>query len=889
MMLALIYFNHAAMFDFFFKKRTAAKAAELTQLHLEQKEQAETAIAAAKFAHKQSEKEAQLHQAKQFSGQEDAALAFILQSDFADARFQAVQHIHSQAALEQVSQAMRNSDRRVSKFAQEKLALIQKAQKMTELAAACAQRGAELLAHPIVLVNQLTEWDKERLALGEYGATLLNIKTELDARLDAQLELQRQALQISSALRSLVDTNSSVQPIELEQAQLIDLEQQWQQIQTNPLLVSLPKNYSVQLEQNLTQAKSHLQNKATVARVLHERNEALLAWETDAELALELVCAKWKTWTIAAANLSPDQLQLVEQQEADYATLVAKLATTNVIANAKMSHAKKSESVPADKQNTDETILKTAIDHQATIAALEQALEEGSLQQALDLDKSLRAASNPIKGELANRLVGLRAELMRLLDWAKWGGNVSREELIKVAEGLVNSELAAPELAKQVGGLRARWKELDRTSGSAPRAIWERFDQACNCAYEVADAFFKEQAQIRQANLAIAQAQLIALDGAIVAANEQTSNATPDWKALQSLVAQAKIEWRKIGAVDRKHKSRLESEFTEKLAVLERPLIEARQAALQVREQLIASVADLVASDRDAADKVQQAQQRWQQEALALPLERKDEQRLWKQFRAACDAIFEQRKANMDSQKQRRQQQANEKQACCEKLEQLLIENPSASSAQINAVLRTAKQEWRELSAQNRGMETRFDAAVSALEQQLSELDKVAKQAQLELLHAKIAICQQVESAIDLLEVSESQIAAWEADWEEKNQAGGKLIGSSAQLNKAVQKRFSNALAALKNGRDSTKVDRASVGVQLDELLLKLEILAGLPSPTELTQQRLQMQVKGLQSALKNRENADSFDDHLTALCALPVQFNEQQRQRVQQILLSSN
>ena len=107
---------------------------------------------------------------------------------------------------------------------------------------------------------------------------------------------------------------------------------------------------------------------------------------------------------------------------------------------------------------------------------------------------------------LSGRLAHARDELKRLSDWARWGGNVSREELIKAVEHLGTQNLAMGELAKKVGSMRDRWKSLDTLSGSAPKSLWERFDAACSATYAPAAAHFKHLADERHTNAAKAEA-----------------------------------------------------------------------------------------------------------------------------------------------------------------------------------------------------------------------------------------------------------------------------------------------------------------------------------------------------------------------------------------------
>ena len=132
MMPALFAHYYFAMFDFLFKKRPASSAVS---------PEVKPTPARQALDAKQPEREAALARALSFSGQEASALAFLLTSEFADARLQALQHIHEEALLGQVVQAMRNIDRRVQRQAQEKLLSLKNLQRRQQATLDCRQRG----------------------------------------------------------------------------------------------------------------------------------------------------------------------------------------------------------------------------------------------------------------------------------------------------------------------------------------------------------------------------------------------------------------------------------------------------------------------------------------------------------------------------------------------------------------------------------------------------------------------------------------------------------------------------------------------------------------------------------------------------------------------------
>ncbi len=808
------------MFDFFFKKRPSATPSNIPG----KTPQPDDEIAektAEKAARKLIEKQTELEKAESFSDQEEAALVFLLQSNYADARLKAVKHIHSYDALLQVSKAMRDTDRRVSKLAHEKLTVLLYQQKMHLAVQDCLQQGQQLLQQPHLMINQVSLWDKERLSLGEYGAPLQQVKSDLGRRLQEQIDLQRAVMQLAEELHLLV---ASTQPVDQLHEKLVECEQQQQRILSSAVIASLPKNQLAQLDQEFDRAKSHLQKMTESSQVATQAAEEIQPQSEPVVQSAPVV-------PVLVLPIEPEQ-QRIRQQP--------------------------------------------AIDLQAVLNSLEQALAAGSLQQALDIDKTLRSADITPRGEMSQRLQALRGELSRLLDWAKWGGNVSREELIKVADSLQSKELAPSEIAKQVGGLRARWKELDRTSGVATKSLWERFDEACSRAYSIADSYFKQQAQLRLENFQLAQSQLAAMDVAIV----ESQNQLIDSKTYLARVNKIRLDWRKLGAIDRKLKTKLDAEFEQKFSLLNQPLVAAREAATLVRQRLIQSVAEINASERDAVDKVKLAQQHWQQAALTTLLDRKDEQKLWNQFRSVCDAIFAQRKTNIDQQKQQKEQSIAAKLQYCERLEAMM----GNASADISLALRSAQHEWRELSQQVRGLDARFEQAVANLEKRQTELLVLDKQAGLVTLRAKIKLCQRLEAAAHSVHSNGLELAAaLQKEWEALAEVHSILLTTA--LSKLLMQRFGNALVALKNQQLPDPKSAMENLAQFEERLLRLELMRGLSSPVELSQQRMQLQVKDLQSALRHRDAAENYLSNLWALCTLPVVLTAQHEQRFQLIL----
>jgi hypothetical protein len=530
------------------------------------------------------------------------------------------------------------------------------------------------------------------------------------------------------------------------------------------------------------------------------------------------------------------------------------------------------KAAPAASRGADQHFLET-------LDAMEAALGQGSLGTAADLDKGLKESRDKgmrLTGAQADRLAHARSELKRLSDWARWGGNVSREELIKSVEALPAQQLPMSELAKKVGSMRDRWKALDGISGAAPKSLWERFDAACTAAYAPAAAHFKHLADERHANAARGQALL---DEARAEASRMAEGQA-DWKHVAGTVQRLRTAWSHLGAIDRKDKKRLDHEFTDVLATLQAPLGEQRKSERGSREELIDEVAALDPHDRHVVDALREIQQRWQEHARALPLERKDEQALWQRFRAACDAVFASRKESAHAADAERRAHEAAKEAICARLEAAA---PGATPASAGKLLREAAAEWHAAGAVPRAhearVEKRYHDAVAMVQHHADTARRAAGIAQASALRDRMRLVQELEAA-----VADPAVDAAANDWQARWEA---LPAAGADIDPVLRARFGAALGAI-TGPDSVAYARLLEQNQprLLHELLRLEIIAGVDSGAEFARERLKLQVEVLQSSLKSGHKPATTAAELRQLCALPALTDARTASRIEHLLM---
>ncbi|MDY0976616.1 DUF349 domain-containing protein [Massilia sp. CFBP9012] len=812
----------------------------------------------------------QAERLKALGADEAAAVDFILQSEFSELRLAAAELVHGRDHLERVHTAMRNVDRRVAKLMQARLDAIRHHESELRRGDEALAQARSLLNDSLLTPNHVAELDRKWSVIRapELVADFDTVRAELGRRLESQVALQRAMIDRLAVLRALDAGGLDAAALA---ARLAGLQQEQEAALVDPGHASLPRALVAEF------ATEHARLTASLATIeqdqaaLAAREAALAAWQAQApaELKQETLRREWQRLPALPANAAGGALQ--ERFDALLASLPQEVRPAKP---APVVREGAKESARQAARGADQSFLDS-------MDALEAALQQGSLGTAAELDKALKEAKDKgmrLSAPQADRLAHLRAELKRLSDWARWGGNVSREELIKTVESLPTQGLAMAELAKKVGSMRDRWKALDSLSGPAPRSLWERFDAACSAAYAPAAAHFRQLADERHTNAARGQALVEEAQSEI----GRLQSGEADWKHVSGTVQRLRTAWSHLGAVDRKEKKRLDGLFADALTTLQRPLEDQRKVEIAVREQLIEEVHKLDPHERHAVDMLRELQARWQEHARALPLERKAEQALWQRFRGACDTLFAARKEHAHAADSERRAHETAKEAVCERLEAAA---PDALPANVGKLLREAAAEWQAIGPVPRAHEARIDkryhAAVARVQQHADAARRAQDTALAGAVRDKLRLVQSLEMALASPD-AQAQASDWRGRWDA-------MLALDGGYEPILHARFDAALAAL----EASDGERAAYVRQMEDNharllndLLRLEIAAGIDSGPEFARERLRLQVEVLQSSLKSGQKPGAQSAELRALLALPALLDVRTETRIEHLLL---
>ncbi len=278
------------------------------------------------------------------------------------------------------------------------------------------------------------------------------------------------------------------------------------------------------------------------------------------------------------------------------------------------------------------------------LKALESEMEQGhgkaSANAATALRNALKDQGKLIDDALENQAHGALAAAGEMEGWQRWRADQLRQELVTKAEGLLQrppgQAIGGRKMQETLRGLREQWKQTDQ-GGVPNHAMWKRFDEACNEAHKVVEAWIEKV----KADSAEHRAQRLALiDEVKTWALANTTALDDDWRGFSRILHQFGDRWRDGGHVGEKMFAELLPLWQAAITQAAAPLEAMQQASLLRRQAMIEEATQLGAATMLRVDAVKVLQLRWQAEAQTIPMDRKHEQKLWDAFRKPIDEAF---------------------------------------------------------------------------------------------------------------------------------------------------------------------------------------------------------------------------------------------------------
>ena len=222
--------------------------------------------------------------------------------------------------------------------------------------------------------------------------------------------------------------------------------------------------------------------------------------------------------------------------------------------------------------------------------------------------------------------------------------NLDQKTVIcEIIEGIDYSELttfaAWDNKTQEVIALQSKWKTIGYAPQKMNVKIFERFRKACDEFFHKKSEFFKQLKENMNENLEKKRA---------LCEKAEALKDSTDWKATAEVLAKLQKEWKTIGPVAKKHSDAIWKRFitacdyffeqknkaTSSQRSLEQENLEKKKAIL---EKLAAIGED--ADAEEAAQQVRDLMKEWNGIGY-VPI--KDKDKIYKQYRALVDKLFEQ-------------------------------------------------------------------------------------------------------------------------------------------------------------------------------------------------------------------------------------------------------
>jgi len=305
----------------------------------------------------------------------------------------------------------------------------------------------------------------------------------------------------------------------------------------------------------------------------------------------------------------------------------------------------------APKAKIDPAVLKemrekSAAAVQAALAKLEHEVTEGhgksTPKVAAELRQALKENIRNIDSKLEAAAHAALTAAGELEGWQRWRADQIREELVAKAEALAAKPLGGRKQQESLRALREQWKTSDQ-GGIPNHALWKRFDDACNEAHKVVEAWLEK---LKEQNETVKAERKLLIDEVLAWAEANKGNT--DWKHhIRSLNGFVE-KWREAGHLGEKAFAEIQPVWKAAMETADAPLTAARAESISRRKAMIEEANVLGAEPQLRIDAVKSLQQRWQHEAQAVPIERKQEQKMWDAFRKPIDDAFQRKTAERE-------------------------------------------------------------------------------------------------------------------------------------------------------------------------------------------------------------------------------------------------
>lgn len=495
---------------------------------------------------------------------------------------------------------------------------------------------------------------------------------------------------------------------------------------------------------------------------------------------------------------------------------------------------------------------------QASLIALEEMIESGSLQQAEQLNHellgTLKTTDNQQMFAHYHRLLKQVTQPMYdQLDTAKWSALQNIEILCEQAEALAD-ETSVELVSLTLKQLRNDWNEARKLLNRIPQKLYQRFENACQKAHgKVVDARNHDN-QARKVYLDEAHDLLKTLAQFV----DQIDWQAPDWANLLEARQKFLQEWNRYldqystdGRLSygaplflNKDKQKLEKLMKKTLKPFDQAITAERIKEKERREAEIAYLNELLVEERikEAVEKAKYFNQNFKPTVRS---KRHEENVLWKALRLVNDQIFALREELFSAEESEKTKNAQQKRALITELKNILSTlTVESSESSVHNQVENINNAWLDIGTVSKKEYGKFESELKALNQKINDRFSALELEKSD--NIRLSLLEQAER----IRALETQALKGE----------GFSIGEGLNdVNDPQLKKRLRCLEQVQAGQESAErflqTQQNSAQERALTLVLKREIILDKRSPEDNKEKRLALQVKMLEEAMNHNRS----------------------------------
>ena len=522
--------------------------------------------------------------------------------------------------MAEVYKDLANRDKGAAKPLKEKLDEIKRSKGQEAVAAEWAEKAKLLLAAGKLNLADALAWQRDAAKAGAplSKEPLASVKVQLSERVKTIEDLQH---------RTQVQREAAV--LMAQRVEVLSIKP-WRDAQAALEALGADVAHWQAQASDITQDANWASVDAKFPPLLDaSRGQLLAVWEAfQAAIAVAVKAADDKAAPLPAVPVWADELRTVRGE-------AAPAAVGDRPAKVKMDPAVLKELREKSSAIVQEAL--TRLEHEVT-----EGHGKATPKVAADLRHALKENIRNIDSKLEAAAHAALTAAGELEGWQRWRADQIREELVVKAEALLAKPMGGRKQQDALRTMREQWKTSDQ-GGTPNHALWKRFDDACNEAHKVVEVWLeiaKEQSEATKAQRQVLIDEVLAWAGA--------NKTNTDWKMHIRSLNGFVDKWREAGHLSEKVFAEIQPQWKAAMDLADAPLTAARSESLAHRKAMIEEAQALGAEPVLHIDAVKHLQQRWQHEAQGVPIERKQEQKLWDAFRKPIDDAFQRKTAERE-------------------------------------------------------------------------------------------------------------------------------------------------------------------------------------------------------------------------------------------------